>query len=117
MMNSQMTQANDVSTAFQLNPDSLIEEESSVNASNDVYNHGKWSHDEHQLFIDFILLNGNYWEKMSHIITSRSINQIRSHAIKYSNQLNRKYSNWKGKDVHFVQLLKSKEEIERLSID
>lgn len=113
MSNQMIPQTNDTSTAIQLNADSFIEEESSFNNADDSYNHGKWSYDEHQIFLNSILLNGNNWEKINQTISSRSINQIKIYAQKYLNQLIQKYPDWKDKEIKM--LFKTKEDIAYLS--
>ena len=52
---------------------------------------GRWNENEHFLFLKGCLLYGNNWQKIKEILKSRSSAQIRSHAQKYMNKLEKKY--------------------------
>ena len=84
------------------------------NDNNNILN-GRWSQKEHLLFIKGCLLYGNNWKKVKKYIQTRSCSQIRSHAQKYLNKINKKYYGNKN-DVNNVDLnLKlSDDEIKRL---
>ena len=51
--------------------------------SNNEYNSGRWTNEEHQKFIEGILKYGNEWKKVQSIIKTRSSTQARSHAQKF----------------------------------
>ncbi len=52
---------------------------------------GRWNENEHFLFLKGCLLYANNWQKIKEILKSRSSAQIRSHAQKYINKLEKKY--------------------------
>ncbi len=52
-------------------------------------NGGRWSSEEHDLFIRCLEIYGRNWEAVSTCIPSRSIIQVRSHAQKYFKKLNK----------------------------
>ncbi len=72
------------------NNNESIELNEDENDNNNILN-GRWSQKEHLLFIKGCLLYGNYWKKVKKYIQTRSCSQIRSHAQKYLNKLNKKY--------------------------
>ena len=72
------------------NNNESIELNEDENDNNNIIN-GRWSQKEHLLFIKGCLLYGNYWKKVKKYIQTRSCSQIRSHAQKYLNKLNKKY--------------------------
>ena len=53
---------------------------------------GRWTKEEQNLFNFAYQWHGKDWKKLSQIITTRSIVQIRSHAQKYCNKYNNKQS-------------------------
>ena len=56
-------------------------------------NIGRWSEEEHILFLKYYNIYGKKWKKISNLIKTRNLIQIRSHAQKYFNKiktLNRK---------------------------
>lgn len=44
---------------------------------------GRWTADEHILFLKGMSLHGKSWKKISEIVKTRSVVQIRTHAQKY----------------------------------
>jgi len=46
-------------------------------------NTGRWTHEEHQLFLQGLKLHGKDWKKVSEMIETRTVVQIRTHAQKY----------------------------------
>jgi len=44
---------------------------------------GRWTADEHILFLKGLSLHGKSWKKISEIVKTRSVVQIRTHAQKY----------------------------------
>ena len=84
------------------------------NDNNNILN-GRWSQKEHLLFIKGCLLYGNYWKKIKKYIQTRSCSQIRSHAQKYLNKLNKKYYGNNNANNNFDLNLKiNEDEIKRL---
>lgn len=61
--------------------------------SSDGKKQGRWSKEEQNLFNFVFQWHRNDWKKLSEIITSRSIVQIRSHAQKYCNRFKKIESN------------------------
>ena len=53
------------------------------NGSNNQFNIGRWTEEEHNKFIEGILEYGNEWKKVQQIIKTRSSTQARSHAQKF----------------------------------
>lgn len=90
-----------------------IELNEDENDNNNILN-GRWSQKEHLLFIKGCLLYGNYWKKVKKYIQTRSCSQIRSHAQKYLNKLNKKYYGNKNNDSFDLNLKLKDEEIKRL---
>ena len=45
-------------------------------------NKGQWTSEEHNLFLQGVLMYGREWKKMQPLIKTRSIVQIRTHAQK-----------------------------------
>ena len=93
------------------NNDSLDLNEDENDNNNNILN-GRWSQKEHLLFIKGCLLYGNYWKKVKKYIQTRSCSQIRSHAQKYLNKLNKKYYGDKNNNLDFKL---SDEDIKRLA--
>lgn len=58
-------------------------------------NNGRWTHDEHLLFLEAILVFGNEWKKVQDHIKTRSSTQARSHAQKFFIKVIREISNYK----------------------
>lgn len=59
---------------------------------------GRWTKQEHNKFLEGILISdlgiqlfGKNWKKIQSIVKTRSGSQIRSHAQKFFNKLERKY--------------------------
>ena len=75
---------------YENNNESIELNEDENDNNNNIIN-GRWSQKEHLLFIKGCLLYGNYWKKVKKYIQTRSCSQIRSHAQKYLNKLNKKY--------------------------
>jgi SHAQKYF class myb-like DNA-binding protein len=64
-------------------------EENNLESSNN--NVGKWTSQEHEIFINACLQNGNSWSKIQQALKNRTTPQIRSHAQKYIIKLCKKY--------------------------
>lgn len=55
-----------------------------TSSNDDSYgNHGRWTAEEHQLFLEAINQFGREWDKVQAVVKSRSLAQVRSHAQKY----------------------------------
>lgn len=52
-------------------------------------NSGRWSLEEHQLFLDGVNLYGRSWKKIADLIPTRSSIQVRTHAQKHFQRLER----------------------------
>lgn len=50
---------------------------------------GRWSNEEHELFLRAVEQFGREWDKVQTIVKTRSLAQIRSHAQKYFQKINR----------------------------
>jgi len=50
---------------------------------------GRWSNEEHELFLRAVDQFGREWDKVHTIVKTRSLAQIRSHAQKYFQKINR----------------------------
>ena len=46
-------------------------------------NHGRWTAEEHQMFLEAINQFGREWDKVQAVVKTRSLAQVRSHAQKY----------------------------------
>lgn len=46
-------------------------------------NTGRWTYDEHRLFLRGLELHGKGWKKIASLIKTRTVVQIRTHAQKY----------------------------------
>ena len=44
---------------------------------------GRWTNEEHRLFLKGLELHGKGWKKIASLIKSRTVVQIRTHAQKY----------------------------------
>ena len=96
------------------NGNESIELNEDENDNNNIIN-GRWSQKEHLLFIKGCLLYGNYWKKVKKYIQTRSCSQIRSHAQKYLNKLNKKYYGNKNNMNNFdINLKLNENDIKRL---
>mmetsp|Transcript_18715 Transcript_18715/g.28688 ORF Transcript_18715/g.28688 Transcript_18715/m.28688 type:complete len:93 (+) Transcript_18715:238-516(+) len=51
------------------------------------FNFGKWSEEEHHLFLEALKLFGKDWEAIQGHVRSRNIKNIRSHAQKFFGHL------------------------------
>lgn len=51
---------------------------------------GRWNKEEHALFLEGIRLHGKEWKKIASMIDTRSVVQIRTHAQKYFQKLNKR---------------------------
>lgn len=60
---------------------SLSIKKSSIDHKNNQ--HGRWTNEEHCLFLEGLVLYGNEWKQVQNHITTRSATQARSHAQKF----------------------------------
>ena len=79
-----------------------LDESSSLNKSSNVSNrkkksegheHGRWTPEEHDLFLEGLMLYGNEWKSVQGHIKTRSATQARSHAQKFFIKLRKELSN------------------------
>ncbi|CAN0228771.1 unnamed protein product, partial [Discosporangium mesarthrocarpum] len=54
---------------------------------NPCQNTGRWTYNEHQLFLRGLELHGKGWKKIASLIKTRTVVQIRTHAQKYFQKL------------------------------
>jgi SHAQKYF class myb-like DNA-binding protein len=50
---------------------------------------GRWTLQEHELFLQGLHLHGKGWKKIAQMVQTRSVVQIRTHAQKYFLKLNK----------------------------
>ena len=62
-------------------------------SNNSKFLSGKWTEEEHEKFIEGILLYGNEWKKVQDIIKTRSSAQARSHAQKFFMKIKKSLEN------------------------
>ena len=80
-----------------------LDESSTLNKSSNVSNrqkrsereheHGRWTPEEHDLFLEGLMLYGNEWKSVQGHIKTRSATQARSHAQKFFIKLRKELSN------------------------
>ena len=56
-------------------------------SNNFISNEGRWSEEEHEKFIEGIVLYGINWKKVKTLIETRTLMQVRSHAQKFFNKM------------------------------
>lgn len=61
---------------------SLLLGQSDQNHEEMSINTGRWTPEEHKQFLEAVMLYGRQWKKMTGLIKTRSLNQIRAHAQK-----------------------------------
>ncbi|CAI5728973.1 unnamed protein product [Hyaloperonospora brassicae] len=44
---------------------------------------GRWSADEHERFLEGFRIHGHKWKRVQHVVRTRSVTQVRTHAQKY----------------------------------
>lgn len=62
-------------------------------------NTGRWTAEEHRLFLQGLELHGKGWKKIASLIKSRTVVQIRTHAQKYFQKLAKARQNGEEGDV------------------
>jgi SHAQKYF class myb-like DNA-binding protein len=70
-----------ITSMLSASTDNSSTDESSLSAFGG--NHGRWTSDEHERFIEGINQFGREWDKVQAVVKTRSLAQIRSHAQKY----------------------------------
>lgn len=61
-----------------------IKQISETSSNDDSYgNHGRWTAEEHEMFLEAINQFGREWDKVQAVVKTRSLAQVRSHAQKY----------------------------------
>ena len=64
-----------------------IKQANPINTDNLNSNKGKWTIEEHKLFLDAIILYGNDWKEIQSHLKTRTIPQARSHGQKFLNKI------------------------------
>jgi len=66
---------------------------------------GRWTKEEHQKFIEGLRIYGKNWKKVEDYVGTRTGAQIRSHAQKFFNRLEKEYhkKTHKGSDTTFEE--------------
>lgn len=54
-----------------------------------IYNIGRWTKEEHDLFLEGISRYGKEWKKIANLISTRTVVQVRTHAQKYFQRLSK----------------------------
>jgi len=67
----------------------LPNKNNNISYNNKNYSAGRWKSDEHQRFIDAIIMYGNNWRQVQKYVGTRSSTQTRSHAQKFFEKLKR----------------------------
>lgn len=62
-------------------------------------NTGRWTAEEHRLFLQGLEQHGKGWKMIASLIKSRTVVQIRTHAQKYFQKLAKARENGEGGDV------------------
>ena len=75
---------------FNLKPEQSYKKE--TKASRLGKSTGRWTHQEHILFIEGLKIYGKNWKKVESFIGTRTGTQIRSHAQKFFNRIKKEYS-------------------------
>ena len=60
---------------------------------NENLNSGRWTANEHNKFLEAVLIHGNDWKYVQKIIKSRSSTQSRAHAMKFVLKISKKLNN------------------------
>lgn len=81
----------------QPDPDATLTEEDSEERYG-TFNQGRWTRQEHALFIEGLVRYGNNWKKVQKNVGSRSSTQARSHAQKFFLNLKKEISRGKSKE-------------------
>lgn len=75
---------------FKLKPEQSYKKE--TKASRLGKSTGRWTHQEHLLFIEGLKIHGKNWKKVESFIGTRTGTQIRSHAQKFFNRIKKEFS-------------------------
>ena len=65
---------------------------------------GRWTKEEHTKFVEALKLYGKNWKKVEEFVGSRSGAQIRSHAQKFFNRLNKELSTGKNDNTNQIKI-------------
>ena len=60
---------------------------------------GRWSEEEHKLFLEGLQQHGKSWKVISQMVSTRSVVQVRTHAQKFFQKLERKNNKTKPPSV------------------
>lgn len=63
---------------------------------------GRWTKEEHQRFVEALKIYGKNWKKVEEHVASRSGAQIRSHAQKFFNRIQKELNVNKGEAIENI---------------
>ena len=69
------------------------------------YEHGRWTPEEHDLFLEGLMLYGNEWKSVQGHIKTRSATQARSHAQKFFIKLRKDLSSEPDQDIMSTKII------------
>ena len=93
LITSTMTETINNDSLRNLSYNNLINNQNKNEEKKSTGNNGRWEHSEHIRFLGGCLQFGNNWKKVETYVKTRTSTQIRSHAQKYLNKLQKKYFN------------------------
>ena len=73
-----------------------------VVSQKDQENTGRWSEEEHQVFLDGLEQHGKQWKLIAAMIGTRTVVQVRTHAQKYFQKMERSGNKEVASTVHHV---------------
>lgn len=83
-----------------------INEDTNYNNDNDDNNAsrlaGRWTKDEHQRFVEALKIFGKNWKKVEEHVATRTGAQIRSHAQKFFNRIQKELNVNKGQAIENI---------------
>ena len=90
----------------QMQDDSLEE----ITDSDKIFNHGRWTEEEHNKFLIAISKYGKKWKKIEEYIGTRSSTQARSHAQKYFNKITEESLEVSKKNIYEISVINRKKD-------
>jgi SHAQKYF class myb-like DNA-binding protein len=63
---------------------------------------GRWTKDEHQRFVEALKIYGKNWKKVEEHVSTRTGAQIRSHAQKFFNRIQKELNVNKGQAIENI---------------
>lgn len=94
----------DKSSALQSNRINFVDDDMSGERSREKngYSSGRWTKEEHQIFLFCLHQYGREWKKIAEKIPTRTPAQIRSHAQKYLTKLSKKGQVLSGTPIEII---------------